>query len=111
LKRPSGKAVTWVSALLALFLVFVLPACSSGAKQRAFAERGLPLSTSSNEEREERDHCEEHKAACEASLPESDLPHYAEIETAHVVVHRAPTLVASVAAKLHPSRFSERSLR
>ena len=112
LKRRTGKSTTWVAALVALFLVFVLPACWSGAMQRAWAERGqAPSSSNTNEEREERDHCEEREAARIAAPPEAAPPRIDEIDPPRAVVHHTHTTVASVAPKQHPSRFSERRLR
>ncbi len=111
--RSSGKYITWVAALLSLFLVFVLPGCWSGAMQRAWAERGQPPSSSNtNEEREEREHGEEHEAArIAAPPPNADPPRVGAIDVSIPVVPHSATIVASVAPKPHPSQFSERILQ
>ena len=97
---------------MALFLVFVLPACWSGAMQRAWAERGQPPSTSNtNEEREERDHCEEHEAVRISSPPQARPPLRLEVAARIAAVHYTLAIAQSVAPKLHPSVFSERRLR
>lgn len=107
----TGRSLTWIAALLSLFLVFVLPACWSGAMTRAWTERGQgPQSNNTNEEREERELAEESDEARMAARPDpTPATHVAELPRVAPVFY-GRTLVASVAAKPHPLRFSERSL-
>jgi hypothetical protein len=96
--------------LIAAFLVFILPACWSGALARSFLEQGTaPSSSNTNEEHEEREPQEELQAARRSVRPPRPTP--AKIATApqqKPLTYQSSTLLASVAPKSHPSRFSVR---
>lgn len=97
--------------MLSLFLVFVLPICWSGAMTRAFADRAQsPSNSNSNEEREEREQGEEITAARPAAQPPTEAP-LVIVAARRTLAHHEEAILASVAPKLHPSRFSERRLR
>jgi len=109
----SCRTRTWIATALALFLVFLLPACVSSAWTRNWIEQGQPANTggNTNEEREEREHVEE-EARLHASRIDIDRPPV-EVELVQPPLrhaHSATVAFASVAPKLHPSRFSERRL-
>lgn len=111
MRRPPGNSSTWIAAVLSLFLVFVLPICWSGAMTRAFADRAQgPSNSNSNEEREEREQGEEITAARPAAQPPTEAT-LLVVETPRPLAHHDEEILASVAPKLHPSRFSERRLR
>lgn len=107
----TGRSLTWVAALLSLFLVFMLPACCSGAMTRAWTELGQgPHSNNTNEERDEHAQTEASEEARMAARPDFDPPSRVVDAPRITPAYHGKTLVASVAPSLHPSRFSERSL-
>ena len=109
--RRTGN-LAWIAAALSLFLVFVLPACWSGALTRAWVELGQgPSSNNTNEEREEREHSEEGDAARLSTRPPAEASAKIAEGPRAAPPRQLPVRLASVAPKLHPSRFSERRLR
>jgi hypothetical protein len=108
----TSARTAWLSALLALFLVLVLPACWYGALARAQAlDRAAPSSSNNNEEREEHeDHDIELREALGQRPPRSSAPRRDVSRRAAPPVLE-PTRLASVGPAVHPSRFSERRLR
>jgi hypothetical protein len=109
---PSTRS-PWLSALLALFMVLVLPACWYGALARA-QSLGIaaPSSSNNNEERDEHEEREIEVADAAGQRPPVPRPEPEPAERRHVVAPAlAPTRLASVAPPVHPSRFSERRLR
>jgi hypothetical protein len=96
--------------LIAAFLVFILPACWSGALAQAFLEsRTAPSSSNSNEEHEEREPEEELQAARRSVRPPRPTP--AELTTApqqKSATYQSSALLASVGPKAHPARLSVR---
>jgi hypothetical protein len=108
----TSARTAWLSALLAMFLVLVLPACWFGALARAQAlDRAAPSSSNNNEEREEHEGREsEPREAFGQRPPRSSAPARDASRRAATPVLE-PTRLASVAPAVHPSRFSERRLR
>lgn len=113
MSRRSTRRTAWISALLALYMVMLLPACWTGALERArwLFERNA-VSSNNNEEREEHEHEEgEVRAAASRSAdPPSSVAR--RIAAAHRIAapHHAVRIAASVALPPLPSRFSERRL-
>jgi hypothetical protein len=105
---------TWIAALVAGFLVLVLPACWYGALARAQALNVQgPSSSNNNEEREEHERGEETQRQALGTRPPPPARSSARIEAARFVVAQpAPAiLVASIAPVPHPAQFSIRRLR
>lgn len=101
-----------ISALLALFLVLVLPSCWYGALTRA-AVLGAegPSTSNNNEEREEHQETSEDEAAAIGTRPPP--PERVErVETVFSVpvIVLAPPKLVSVAPPPHPAQFSVRRL-
>jgi hypothetical protein len=95
-----------ISALLALFMVFVIPVCWYGALARADATQN---SNNNNEEREEHEERDESSARPTVSRPVPPKPAIVEVaQKAPPFV--APRIIASQAHAPIPSRFSERRL-
>jgi hypothetical protein len=101
---------SWISASLALFMVFVVPMCWFGALARAKALNiPGPSSSNNNEEREEHEETEISVRDAQGSRP----PVFAAPELrspAERVDAPAPRQLASVAHLLEPSVFSVRRL-
>lgn len=92
--------------MVALFLVFLLPGCWAGAP----LENGTALSSSTTEEGGEKLELET-KVQVVRTRARLLVPPPAVVATApkqRPVTHQASTLLASVAPKPHPSRFSVR---
>jgi len=105
---------TWLAALIAVFLVLVLPSCWYGALTRAQAQNLQGPSTSnSNEEREEHERHDEDERQALGTRPPPPARQSARTSAPRIVVApRAPAiLVASVAPVPHPAQFSIRRLR
>jgi hypothetical protein len=97
---------------MALFLVFVLPICATGALTRALVDLGQnPSSGNSNEEHEEREEPEELEAVKRTSRLPPDAPAITIETRSPRPAFTPPARVTSVAAKPHPFRYSERRLR
>lgn len=106
---------TWLAALVAGFLVLVLPACWYGALARANAQNVAgPSNANSNEEREEHQEREEHEVTAVGNRPPPPARRAAtrSDEVRIVAATRTPSmLVASIAPVPHPAQFSIRRLR
>ncbi len=110
LRRSSRTA--WISGVIALFLVLVLPACWYGALSRAnIAGRTAPSSSNNNEEREEHEERKEDELTAFGSPPSPPPLAARTFEATRVaLVSNSPTVKTSVAPKLHVSQFSVRRL-
>ena len=99
----------WIGALLALFMVFVLPACWFGALARA-QELGMaaPSSSNNNEEREEHEEREIATRDAQGNRPPPPPPVATRAERARGPIV-APTFV--VAPVAHPLELSVLSVR
>ncbi len=105
---------TWLAALIAGFLVLVLPSCWYGALARAQALNVQgPSSSNNNEEREEHERGEETQRQALGTRPPPPARTSARTLAARFVAAQpAPTiLVASLAHVPHPAQFSIRCLR
>lgn len=102
----------WISGVIALFLVLMLPACWYGALSRAYvAGTSAPSSSNNNEEREEHEERKEEELTAFASPPPPPETAARSFETTRVaLVLLNPTVKTSVAPKLHVSQFSVRRL-
>jgi hypothetical protein len=109
-----GRLVTRasISALLAFFLVLVLPSCWYGALTRA-AVLGSdgPSSSNNNEEREEhQETSEEEVVAVGTRPPPPERVERVETVVLAPVLLPVPTKLVSVALPPHPAQFSVRRL-
>jgi hypothetical protein len=107
----SSRKHRWLSALLVLFMVFIIPGCWYGALERASATQSAPNSNNNNnEEREEHDG--ENEAAPRAAHGRSPRPRPVALVSISrptpILAQRA--ILASQAHAPEPSRFSERRL-
>jgi hypothetical protein len=95
--------------VVALILAFILPGCWSGAP----VENGVALSSSTTEEGGEKHEgpSEVQVVRVRARPPESPPATVAAAPKQELVARHAPARPASVAPKLHPSRFSVRRLQ
>ena len=110
--HPVTSKRRWFDPLIALILIFILPGCWSGVLAGPLENETAPFSSTTDEE------SEKHKLENEASLARSRVrppePPSGAVATApkqKPVTHQASTLLASVAPKSHPSRFSVRRLQ
>lgn len=105
---------TWLAALIAGFLVLVLPSCWYGALARAQAlNLQGPSSSNNNEEREEHERGEEEQRQALGTRPPPPARSSARTSVLRCVAatHTPAIRVASVAAVPHPAQFSIRRLR
>lgn len=112
MSRSTYYRNAWVAALVAAFMVLVLPACWFGALERAVAQgRTAPSSSNNNEEREEH---QEHVADVRDEAgrrPPSPPQALSQYTSSRPTVSSPRSIVAvSVAAPVVPSKFSERRL-
>jgi len=106
----------WLAALVAVFLVAVLPWCWYGAQEQAHAQSVPgPSNASSNEEREEHESHGEQEVEARGTRPplpprRGTLARPADSRI--VATTRGPSiLVASFAPVPHPAQFSVRRQR
>ncbi|HEY0191139.1 MAG TPA: hypothetical protein VGC42_08455 [Kofleriaceae bacterium] len=110
--------ITWVCAVLALFLVALAPACSFGAKTRAASARFFgtpPVSSSPDEDEREHGPAEVRTARLDGApsttpvQPVMPRPPRSLAQT-FAARHRAPRISRGVPPWRHHARFSERRL-
>ena len=108
----STRRNTWIAALLAVFMVLVLPACWFGALERSrLFGTVAPSNANSNEERDEH---EEHDvdvrdvAGRRPPAPPPEAPRVARTSIQRVLSR--VRIIASVAHPRIPSKLSERRL-
>ncbi len=114
-RMHSKNSNTWLAAIVAVFLVVVLPWCWYGAQAQAQAlNLPGPSNANSNEEREEHEGHGEQEVETRGNRPPPP-PRGASARatgTRIVAAHREPSIVvASVAPVPHPAQFSIRRLR
>lgn len=100
----------WIDPLVVLILVFILPGCWSGAA----VANGTSLSSTTTEEGgEKREDPSEVQVVRVRARPPVPPPPAVVVSAPkqEPVMRPAPTLLASVAPKPHPSRFSVRRLQ
>jgi hypothetical protein len=112
MSRHSSYLRTVQHALVALFMVLVVPACWYGASAPGQPSRA---SASSSEE-EHRDHEAEASSELEAHGKRPPPPRMTaaradQVRAVPAASPRAPAITASVAPAIPPSRFSVRRLR
>jgi hypothetical protein len=127
--RPVTRRRRWSDPLVAVLLIFVLSGCWSAALAASLPDNSSdPLSSTPDEENEkqengkqenekqenEREREREREREIAPTRVRPPEPPQAAVATApkqKPVTHRASTLLASVAPKSHPSRFSVRRLQ
>lgn len=108
----STRQNTWIAAILAVFMVLVLPACWFGALERSRTCGTVAPSNANNNE--ERDEHEEHDldlhdvAGRRPPAPPPDAPRI--VRTTLQRIHSTVRIIASVAHPPVPSKLSERRL-
>ncbi len=107
---------TWMAALIALFMVLVLPSCWYGAMSRAAILGDVaPSSANSNEEREEHESDEQGEVQALGTRPPPPERSPARTASNRIAILATPTTKpsseVSFAPVPHPAQFSVRRLR
>lgn len=103
----------WIGPLVVLLLIFIVPGCWAGALAGTLETETAPLSSTTDEESKKYELEDEIPIVRTRVRPPSppSAAAVATIPRQKPVTHRTSTLLASVAPKSHPSRFSVRRLQ
>lgn len=108
------RNLTWISVVVALFMVAVLPACWYGAQTRAFLQGALaPAGSNANSNEEHREHEEGAEEGAELLARSSEPltpPRVVAVQRADRPRHDDVTPRIVHLYIPHPSRYSERRL-